>query len=117
MAAHHMNVPETPALDLLNKSLPASQFQNKAALHHFSELTAANSLNAAIFGGHGSGTPGALQRQLTQTLEGCVGAVGELRARVASLEAAKDSAEARADAAERRAARGGVLVLWVLSVS
>ena len=104
-----MNAPSTAsALDLLNSRVPVkSGYQRDAALHHFSEVTAATALNDQIFGTGNLERWGSngMQRQVMQALEQCVGAVGELRARVGSLEAARDGAEARADAAERRAAR------------
>ena len=49
----------TPALDLLNTRLPTEKFERDAALHHFSEVTAAASLNSAIFGGSGGAGPAA----------------------------------------------------------
>ena len=61
-------------------------------------MTAATSLNAAIFGAPG----GALQKQLVASFDSCLTAVGELKARVASLEQSRDAAEKRALNAESR---------------
>ena len=88
----------TPALDLLKEKLPAKGFERDAAVRHFHEVTAATSLNAAIFGAPG----GALQKQLVASFDSCLTAVGELKARVASLEQSRDAAEKRASAAESR---------------
>ena len=73
-------------------------FERDAAVRHFHEVTAATSLNAAIFGAPG----GALQKQLVASFDSCLTAVGELKARVASLEQSRDNAEKRASAAESR---------------
>ena len=88
----------TPALDLLKEKLPAKGFERDAAVRHFHEVTAATSLNAAIFGAPG----GALQKQLVASFDSCLTAVGELKARVASLEQSRDAAEKRALNAESR---------------
>ena len=88
----------TPALDLLKEKLPAKGFERDAAVRHFHEVSAATSLNAAIFGAPG----GALQKQLVASFDSCLTAVGELKARVASLEQSRDNAEKRASAAESR---------------
>ena len=88
----------TPALDLLKEKLPAKGFERDAAVRHFHEVSAATSLNAAIFGAPG----GALQKQLVASFDSCLTAVGELKARVASLEQSRDAAEKRASAAESR---------------
>ena len=88
----------TPALDLLKEKLPAKGFERDAAVRHFHEVSAATSLNAAIFGAPG----GALQKQLVASFDSCLTAVGELKARVASLEQSRDAAEKRALNAESR---------------
>ena len=85
-------------LDLLKEKLPAKGFERDAAVRHFHEVSAATSLNAAIFGAPG----GALQKQLVASFDSCLTAVGELKARVASLEQSRDNAEKRASAAESR---------------
>lgn len=90
----------TPALDLLKEKLPTHGFERDAAVRHFHEVSAATSLNAAIFGAPG----GALQKQLVASFDTCLSAVGELKARVASLEVSRDAAEQRATRAEGKLA-------------
>ena len=97
----------TPALDLLKEKLPAKGFERDAAVRHFHEVTAATSLNAAIFGAPG----GALQKQLVASFDSCLTAVGELKARVASLEQSRDAAEKRALNAESRLNDTGTVTL------
>ena len=71
-----MNAPSTAsALDLLNSRVPVkSGYQRDAALHHFSEVTAATALNDQIFGTGNLERWGSngMQRQVMQALEQCV---------------------------------------------